>query len=159
MKIHATSDRKRPLAQKLFALLAVAMFIGRVAECEAVPPDTVVESSNRVVITLRAPGPIAAPILRVADVADLRGGDDAMRQRIAALDLEDTPLAGVQTEITPLQIEFRLRVAGIDPQLVAIRGSTVRVTSVWRIGISLQPRCNAAGISTVRLALPVAIGY
>ena len=129
MKSHTTSDRKRPSAQKLCVLLAVAMSIGRVAECEAGPPENAIESSNRVVITLRAPGRIASPILRIADVADLRGGDEAMRQRIAALDLEDAPLAGAQTEVTSRQIEFRLRIAGIDPQLVAIQGSAVRVTT------------------------------
>lgn len=146
MKSRTTSDRKRPSAQKLCVLLAVAMFIGRVAECEAAPPNTVVESSNRIVITLRAPGRIASSILRVADVADLRGGDEAMRQRIAALDLEDATLAGAQTEITPLQIEFRLRVAGIDPQRVAIRGSTARVTT--------SPASAGSGLASSQVAEP-----
>ncbi len=130
MRIHVMSNRKRSSAQECFALLAVAMFAGQAAVCVAVPPGTVVESSNRVVITLHAPGRIASPILRVADVAELRGGDEALRQRIAALDLEDAPLAGEQTEITPRQIEFRLRVAGIDSQQVAIHGSAARVATL-----------------------------
>ncbi len=120
-----SAQTRRP-AGSLVVWLAFGLLVNQTSECEAAPPDTTIDS-NRIVITLRDPGRIGSSILCVADVADLRGGDETLRRRIGELDLEDTPLAGMQTEITSRQIEFRLRVAGVDPQRVTVRGSVVRV--------------------------------
>jgi flagella basal body P-ring formation protein FlgA len=106
-------------------LLSVAMLAGR---------ETVVISApiEAVVITLRPVVQYQSAVVRLADVAEITGGDDLLRNRIAALDLDDALLAGGQAEISSRQIEFRLRLAGIDPRIVEIRGSNVLVTASGR---------------------------
>ncbi len=79
----------------------------------------------RVMITLRPQTRTLSDVVRIVDVADLSGGDEALRERIAALDLDDAPAASESLDISPRQIEFRLRLAGVDPRLVSIRGSTL----------------------------------
>ena len=106
------------------------------AECWAASPDKASESFDRVVITLRDSARITSSVVRVVDVAELRGGSEALRKQIASLDLEDAPKDGKQTEISARRIEFRLRVAGIDPRSISIRGSTVQITTSAKTGVS-----------------------
>ena len=102
------------------------------ASCKAASPDTLSESSSRVIITLRDSARSTSSVVRVVDVAELRNGTEALRKQIASLDLEDAPTNGKPVEVTARQIEFRLRIAGIDPRLVSIRGSAVQVTASHR---------------------------
>ena len=106
-------------------LLAVALPLGSAVVSVAAPPNRDVETSGKVCVTLRPPLRNTFDVLCIADVAELSGGSESLRRRIAILDIEDSPPAGESLKVTAQQIEFRLRLAGIDPQLVTIRGSTV----------------------------------
>ena len=109
-------------------LLSAACAVGLVVIAVAGPPEKEGSVSERIVVTLRDAARIGSPVIRISDIADLSGGDEALRKRIAALDLEDAPLPGDTLEITPPQVEFRLRLAGIEVDRVAIRGPAVRVS-------------------------------
>ena len=106
-------------------LLAVALPLGSAVVSVAAPPNRDVETSGKVCVTLRPPLRNTFDVLCIADVAELSGGSESLRRRIAILDIEDSPPAGESLKVTAQQIEFRLRLAGIDPRLVTIRGSTV----------------------------------
>lgn len=109
-------------------LLSAACAAGLVVIAVAGPPEKKGAVGERIVVTLRDAARIGSPVIRISDIADLNGGDEALRKRIAALDLEDAPLPGDTLEITPPQVEFRLRLAGIEVDRVAIRGPAVRVS-------------------------------
>ena len=139
MTTHAANDRPGRLAERLLVLLVIAVLAGQAGVCAADPPDSDLDSFERVVITLHPVGRLDSLIIRVADVADIRGGVESLRCRIALLDLDDAPLAGKQPVITPRQVEFRLRVAGIDPQMVMIRSASGRTATGKVINDSESP--------------------
>lgn len=114
------------MTQRLLTWLATALPFAVV--CMAAPPDHGDGSLGAVRMELRPPTRAIADVVRIADVADLSGGDESLRQRIADLDLEDAPQASQSLKVTAPQLEFRLRLAGIDPRLVSIRGSAVSVS-------------------------------
>lgn len=120
-----------PLPLRVYATMLALMVIvvTPIATCWAALPDTASDSSGRVVVMLRESARINSGVVRVIDVAELRGGSESLRDQIASLDLQDAPAKGKSAEVTARQIEFRLRVAGIEPRLVSIRGTTVKITA------------------------------
>ncbi len=86
-------------------------------------------AADKVTVTLRSVARLEGKVIRVADIAELSGGSDSQRKRIAALDVEDAPQAGEEVEITPRQIAIRLRLAGIAAHQATVNGSTVCVGS------------------------------
>lgn len=126
-----------------FWLLAIVMPFGNVVVCVAAPPARDAESSGVVHVTLHPPSRIRTDVLCIADVAELSGGSESLRQRIAELDVEEAPAVANSANslnITAQQIEFRLRLAGIDPRLVTINGSTARASAA---GSSARPASAA----------------
>lgn len=109
--------------------LLLATLIVPIVTCWAASPDVAFESSSRIVVTLRDSARTTSAVVRVIDVAELRGGSESLRDQIASLDLQDAPTKGKPVEVTARQIEYRLRVAGIEPRLVSIRGSVVQITA------------------------------
>lgn len=83
--------------------------------------------ADKLTLTLRPTSIPTGKVVRVSDIADIRGGDTSLRKRVADLDIEETPLVGEQIEITSEQLVFRLRLAGIRASAVEVRGSVVRV--------------------------------
>lgn len=75
-----------------------------------------------IVITLRAAATVAATQVTVGDVANLEGGDEARRGRIARLDLTELPLTSQPILLSRQQIDFRLRLAGIDDHVFRMEG-------------------------------------
>lgn len=80
-------------------------------------------------LTLRSNVHVEGRVVRVGDIASVSGGEPQLREQLKRLDLEDALLQGESVTITPSQIEFRLRVAGVPLDNLSIRGSAVRVTS------------------------------
>lgn len=114
-------------------LIASALCVaGREGVVVASPPVPVVataKASSPLVLALRSRVQVAGREVLVADVAAVSGGTAEQRQRVEELDLNDALATGESIEIAPPQIEFRLRLAGIDPDDVSIRGSAIRVTA------------------------------
>lgn len=117
----AVSTKTFRCSMLLVALAASRMIIG------VTIPTNADGAFGRTVVTLRSVVRVDSPVLRIEDVAEVTGGDPKLRDRLAALDLEDAPARGEEIEITPPQLEFRLRLAGIDVRQVSIRGSAVRI--------------------------------
>lgn len=87
-------------------VLAIVFGIGPAAVGMAGPPAGLVVELND---TATATGTV-----RVADVATVRGGSVADRNRITALDLTEMPKGGKSVELTRRLVEIRLRLAGWD---------------------------------------------
>lgn len=132
-----------PIAQRLLVWLTVAWPSVSAVVCVAAPPNQGDESSSKVRIALRLTVRANSEVVDIAEVAELRGGNESLRQQIANLDLEDAPSAGQSHVVTPRQVEFRLRLAGIDPRVVSIQGSTLLLpangTSVRAESVATKP--------------------
>ena len=106
--------------------------VGRDGVVVAGPPVPVVasaKSSSPLVLALRSRVQVAGREVLIGDVAAVSGGNAEQRKRVEELDLNDALATGESIEIAPPQIEFRLRLAGVDPDDVSIRGTAVRVTA------------------------------
>jgi len=80
-------------------------------------------TAQQVEIVLRGPtNTVSKNTVRISDVADLRDGNPALRQQLAALDLHEFDLAREPAEITGSQIRFRAILAGIDGSRFSVRG-------------------------------------
>lgn len=115
-----------------------------------------------VTITFRTPSRTISDVVRIGDVADLTGGTESLRTRIAELDLDDAPQAGVTPNVTAQQVMFRLRLAGIDPRAVSIRGTTNASSSKSRdprvpVKLASQSRTQPDVASTEQAVLAAAV--
>ncbi len=116
--------------RNIIVRLAVAVTLCLVVGSRSVvarPPAA--DASGAVVVALRPRVQVESRVIRLADVAQITGGNAELRERVQALDLDDPLKPGESLSITPTQVEFRLRLAGIDVEGVSIRGTSVRVTA------------------------------
>lgn len=142
--------RVRRLIPVCWLVAAALCVAGRDGTVVAAPPATdgaPAKRSEMLVLALRSRVQVLGREVRIADIAAVSGGSAEQRRRVEALDLNDVLAAGESVEIAPPQIEFRLRLAGIDPAGVAIRGSAVRVVSGRAVA---SPRGTAAPPPAVR---------
>ena len=84
---------------------------------------------DSVVIALRPNVQMDSRVILLSDVALISGGDAMLRDKLKQLDLEDGLAVGESVIINLPQIEFRLRIAGIDVDRISIRGNGVHVTA------------------------------
>ncbi len=113
-------------------LLMVGLFVlsrERAIAAESPVPNVGRDGRNVTVITIRPSATVDARVIRIGDVANITGGDAIFREQLKQLDLEDVLASGDSVTILPPQIEFRLRIAGIDVDRVSIRGRGVRVSA------------------------------
>ncbi|WP_010583813.1 flagellar basal body P-ring formation chaperone FlgA [Schlesneria paludicola] len=116
-------------ASTLSAVVLVGLTpMGSVAK-EPAPKSSRPVRRELVQLMLRSNVHVQGRVVRLGDIATISGGELQLREHLKRLDLEDTLLEGESVTITPSQIEFRLRVAGVALDNVSIRGSAVRVTS------------------------------
>ena len=113
------------------SVLAATLLLVVGSHCAlAEPPLTVSSSAARtMVVSLRSNVEVDARVIRLTDVAQVTGGTTELREQVKALDLEDALRPGESLSITPTQITFRIRLAGIDLDGISIRGNPVRVTA------------------------------
>lgn len=62
------------------------------------------------------------PVL-LGDVADVLTDDDELQRKLTALDVSDAPTDGQTVEITKLQVEVRLRLAGVETAVFRVVGA------------------------------------
>lgn len=111
----------------IFGLVAVERTDCLAADPAVTPSDRMIK--DQIVISIRPSLQTDSRVIRLVDVANITGGDAALRERLKQLDIEDSLAPGESVTIQPSQIEFRLRIAGIDLDRVAIRGAAIRVTA------------------------------
>jgi flagella basal body P-ring formation protein FlgA len=86
-------------------------------------------------VTVRPTAAVSQARVSVGDVADLAGGEDALRRRISILDLADLPPSG-ETVLLREQIYYRIRIADIDPRCYRVEGAS-------QVGVSWGPHALA----------------
>lgn len=114
-------------------------------------------TKESVVISLRPTVQIESRVIRLRDVAAVTCSDTRLCERINDLDIEDALSANETISILPKQIEFRLRLAGVDPKRVVIRGGLCQVTAVDEVSDADQTNrtVTKAVAKTAPSALPV----
>ncbi len=108
-------------------------------------------------------------VVTVADVARVTGGDPAIRARVAALDLAELKARDPAVTVSRRAVEYRLRLAGIEPGQVVVVGPDAAVVTVARRPVTADEVVAAARAEvlrqlgaapetvTVELAQPVAV--
>src|ERR1043166_2322209 len=82
------------------------------------------DGPQSVTISLRDRAVVGRRCVRLADIADLRGGPEALRRQLGDLDIDDVPAGETQPHTcSRTQIQYRLRLAGIPAQLFAFAGA------------------------------------
>jgi flagella basal body P-ring formation protein FlgA len=97
-----------------------------------------------VIVTLRPMVSASDSQVRIADVADLHGGDTDLKQRIGRLDLSDLPKPGQTVQVSREQVSFRIRLAGIDPRAFRMAGAQRSVVHLGQCRFSEQEVVAAA---------------
>jgi flagella basal body P-ring formation protein FlgA len=112
-------------------------------------------AAGPVVVALRdrASAPVAA--VTVGDVAAVTGGDAAARDRIARLDLAELKARDPGVALTRRAVEYRLRLAGLDPAEVLVTGAERVTVTAARRAVTPDEVVNAARAELLRrLAVP-----
>ena len=106
---------------------------------------------DAIVIALRPNVKMESRVIRLRDVAAVSGGDAALREKLNGLDIEDALPLDESISILPTQIEFRLRIAGVDVKKIVIRGAASHVTTTNETSSS-GPEITNVAISSLMAA-------
>jgi flagella basal body P-ring formation protein FlgA len=114
---------------RLMALMLPCLFDSACAPAGMAGEIAAGESVPLVKIVLRAAAEVPSRDVTIADIADVEGGTEQLRDWIGQLDLSEPPRAGHTVRVTSQQVAFRIRLAGLDDRLFAVGGSRdVRVS-------------------------------
>lgn len=133
------------------ALLVMGPPVTRHNRCAAAdsPPKAAARTrADIVMISIRPNVQTDSKVIRLADVATITGGDAQFREQLKQLDLDDGVSPGESIMILPPQIEFRLRIAGVDVERVSIRGNGVRVQARSGFAKEADVVTHAAAMTT-----------
>lgn len=141
----------RHILQTIWCIAQAAMLLVSVGACAlAAPPG---QPTNGVVISLYPKSDVAGGEVQISDVARVETSNAALKSRIESLDLMDAPSLGESATISARTIGFRLRMAGIDAQSFAIKGSQSEITTT---GNSRRVRDNQVEPARAISSVPVA---
>lgn len=105
--------------------LALWMLFVGVATAAAGPPGPVV-------LVLRPEATVAQAAVRIADVAELRGGDELLRRQLAALDLAVLTAERAELRLPRQQLAFRMQLAGFPATAFRLEGAEHSVVR-WQV--------------------------
>lgn len=94
--------------------LALALALGVVAAARA---------ADEVVQVVVHPEAAAGELVSVGDVANLEGGNPALRRKIAALDLVDLRHPDLEATVLKQMIFYRIQLAGVEPGQFDVQGA------------------------------------
>jgi len=98
----------------LIAIFAIAMERTGVAQ----------DVQGPVSVTLRDKAVVTKSFVRLGEIAELEGGPEILRKRMADLDVDEISSSENQAHICPqAQVQFRLRLAAIPPELFVLGGA------------------------------------
>lgn len=135
-----TSTKAISLAIAWLLALSTATSVNRCARADWPAGD-----ARNIEITLRPSCTTSDDVLLMSHIARVSASDESTRQFIESLDIVDAPRWGESIEVPQKLVEFRLRVAGIDPYRVIIRGTT---SEVRRVLASEKPQVDPVAAST-----------
>lgn len=113
-------DRFRPTATRLAGAMRTLM-LGCMYICIVSVVRGETADSGVAVIRLRPTMAASGPVITLADLADVSGGNAELRQRLLELDVAD---AKPGSEITNRQIDIRLRLAGFQADEYVLAGAS-----------------------------------
>jgi hypothetical protein len=90
---------------------------------------------------------VEGPTVRLSDVARVSGGADSERSRLMRLDVDELNPGAGSVEISRLQVELRLRLAGMRPSGIRVTGATKTRVTTTRPELSEQAFIRAAAIA------------
>lgn len=106
-----------------FLTLAASM----VAICLGNLPCRSAEPTGYVLVTLNSSTVARTPEVTLAQIAKVETSSRQLRDYVEALDITAAPSPGQSISVTRKQVDFRLRLAGVDPGSFTIRGSQAEV--------------------------------
>lgn len=114
----------RVLSSILGALLAITIATGSAVFGQETP--------GPVSINLREKAVVTKSFIRLGDIAEIEGGPEVLRKRIAEMDVDDLASNEVQAHVCPRsQVQYRLRLAAI-PTTYFVLGGASEVAIVLR---------------------------
>jgi flagella basal body P-ring formation protein FlgA len=125
------NDKPFRLPRSLIAAIVLVAFGG--GSAPGAPPGRLPGGppgapGGHVVITLRPASTAGGDEVLLSDVARVETTDPSLKTWIESLDIVEAPPQGRSVVVSAMLIEYRLRLAGIDPRDVSIRGSAAKVT-------------------------------
>lgn len=109
-------------------------------------------TADPVTVVLRDRAAPRTAVVTVGDVADLSGGDPAVRAGVAALDLAELKTKDATHTVTRTAVEFRVRLAGLEP--VAFAGADKTFVSRARRAVTADEVTAAARDALVKRLPP-----
>ncbi len=99
---------------------------------------------GQVVLSVRPTVIVSVPQVAIRDVAVCEGGNAALREQIARLDLTELPTDGQTVSIAQEQIYYRIRIAGIDASQFRVRGAPAAAVTLPRYLVTEEDVVTAA---------------
>jgi hypothetical protein len=107
-------------------------------------------AADPVVVTLREKASTRTSVVTIADVAAVTGGEPALRDGIAALDVAEIQAKTGSATVTRGTVEFRLKLVGLDPGVVTVGGAARTVVTQERRAVTADEVAAAARDELVR---------
>lgn len=107
-------------------------------------------AADPVVVTLREKASARTSVVTIADVAAVTGGEPALRDGIAALDVAEIQAKTGSATVTRGTVEFRLKLVGLDPGVVTVGGAARTVVTQERRAVTADEVAAAARDELVR---------
>jgi flagellar basal body P-ring formation protein FlgA len=95
--------------------VAIAVLVAAAPAAEAVdakPAKT--EGRAQVLVSLHADSTVRGPEIRLSEIADIRGEDPRMVERLGVIEVGRAPLPGLSRTLDQPYLKSRLRMAGVD---------------------------------------------
>jgi flagella basal body P-ring formation protein FlgA len=141
----------------LWSVLAVAGLYGIgasavVAQIEALKAAQT--DSDGVVVELRPSSMVGQRTVTLDAIANIRGGDQVLRQQIGQLDVVELPEIGKSSSVSREQVAFRIQLAGIDRSRFRVEGQAETLISL-EIAEWTAEQVQAAAEKAIALRLGV----
>jgi hypothetical protein len=112
------------------------------AQSDALAPGHA--DSKTIVVTLRAAAVVDEPIVTVAAVATLQGGDPRLRQAIGGLDVAEVSQVGRTVAVSRDMVIYRIQLAGIDLQDFRVEGPDQALVKMTTVELTVDEVFRAA---------------
>jgi flagellar basal body P-ring formation protein FlgA len=112
------------------------------AQADSHRPNT--SAGTQLVVSLRASAVVDKPIVTVGAVATFEGGEPALRQMIAGLDVAEVSRVGQSVAVSREQVALRIQLAGVDAQRFRMDGPAQVMVKIHAIELTEQEIVKAA---------------
>jgi Chaperone for flagella basal body P-ring formation len=134
----------RALLMLIAALGGIGLTGPGVARAQADDKASSGSECKLVVVSLRADAVVDDPIVTIASVANLMGGDLWLRQMIGSLDVAEVSRVGKSVAISRDQVALRIQLAGVDLQKFRMEGPAQAMVKLDAIELTEQEIVKAA---------------